>query len=86
MSQKKPESALYFKHHEDHLIGINGSYVDDLLRAGDGIFNDQATITYDHFETSGDESLKFQLAGFKITRTHDQTYAIDQAEFLKKLE
>ena len=86
MSYTKPDLTVYLKHHNDHLIGINETYVDDLLRTGDGIFRDQATITHNHFETSGKETLPFELAGFTITRTNDHPYAIDQTEYLKKLE
>ena len=63
MVQTKLDPALFFKHPDNQLIGINGSYVDDLLRAGDGVFRDKAAITFDRFETSGDETLSFELGG-----------------------
>ena len=57
-----------------------------MLCAGDGIFRDKATNTHDRFETLGDETLPFEFAGFKISRTYDQAYAIHQIEHQLDLE
>ena len=82
----KADPSLYFSFTAGELSGINGYYVDDLLRAGTPEFQERCTQTHRRFETSGDESPPFTFAGFSIARLNDGTIAIDQLFYTKKLE
>ena len=82
----KADPSLYLAHDNDTLIGLNGSYVDDLLRAGTPTFRKTCSETLKRFETSGDEHPPFTFAGFNIAKRTDVPYAIDQLFYLKKLE
>ena len=46
------------------LNGISGSYVDDLLRAGNQEFHDLCKVTHRRFEMSGDDELPLTFSGF----------------------
>jgi len=81
----KTDQSLYFSFRRGELIGINGSYVDDLLRAGTEEFKNDCQITHRFFETSGDDSPPFTFAGFTVNKT-STSLTIDQTFYLKKLE
>ena len=59
----KAGPSLYFSFRKGEIVGINGSYVDDLLREGDFEFQEKCSIGDKKFETSGDEPLPFAFAG-----------------------
>ena len=58
--------SLYCLFKEDHIIGINGSYIDDVLRAGINEWLSQADATLDRFMTTGNEPPLFTFAGMQI--------------------
>ena len=68
------------------LVGINGSYVDDPLQAGYGIFRDQVAIIQDRIKVTGYEKTPFDFAGYTIIHINDQIHANNQTEYLKNLE
>ena len=78
---KIDQSLQYQQDHDGALVGLNGSYVDDLLRAGTPSFRDHTK-----FETSGDEDPPLTFAGFHIEKSDDTPVSIDQLFYLKKLE
>ena len=82
----KADPSLYFSFTNGVLSGINGSYVDDLLRAGTPDFRESCSQTHRRFETSGDESPPFTFAGFNIAPLPNGTMVIDQLFYMKKLE
>ena len=82
----KTDPSLYFAHANGEIIGLSGSYVDDLLRAGTPEFRTSSSRTHVRFETTGDEDPPFTFAGFNIAKRSDVPYAIDQLFYMKKLE
>ena len=68
------------------LIGLNGTYVDDLLRAGTNEFRQLCQKTHRRFETKGDEELPQIFAGFNIARSEQSGYTVDQQFYYKRLE
>ena len=75
----KADPSLYFSFREGKLIGINGSNVDDLLRAGGNDFRNICNKTHERFETSGDETAPLTFAGFNIEPKRDVPFTIDQS-------
>ena len=86
LTPTKADTSLYLAHDNNSLIGLNGFYVDDLLRAGTPAFRKTCSETLKRFETSGDEHPPFTFDGFNIAKPNDVPYAIDQLFYLKKLE
>ena len=82
----KADPSLYFAFTDGTLSGINGSYVDDLLRAGTESFQEACKHTHRRFETSGDEIPPFTFAGFNISCSPDGFLSMDQLFYMKKLE
>ena len=82
----KVDPSLYFSFRLGELVGINGTYVDDLLRAGDNGFHKKCAQTHERFETSGDESLTLIFAGSALTREPDGSITISQSPYRKQLE
>ena len=81
----KADPSLYFSFRDDKLVGIHGSYVDDLLRSGDSEFKEFCEATHRRFETSGDEDLPVTFAGFNITN-HNNQLSMEQTFYIKQLE
>ena len=80
------DPSLYFARANGELVGLNGSYVDDLLRAGTTSFRTTCAKTHERFETTGDDNPPFTFAGFNISKRTDVPLAIDQIFYMKKLE
>ena len=55
----KVDPSLYFSFRLVELVGINGTYVSNLLRTGDNEFSKRCDKTHQTFETSGDDPLPF---------------------------
>ena len=60
----KSDPSLYFTFRRGELTGINGTYVDVLLRAGTYEFKEISQNTPRRFETSADEDAPFTLRWF----------------------
>ena len=82
----KADPSLYFSFRGNKLVGINGSYVDDLLRSGDSEFKNWCKRTHEKFETSGDEPLPVTFAGFQISRNEHNLLSMDQTFYIRRLE
>ena len=77
--------SLYCQFEGQDLIGINGSYVDDLLRAGTKQLQNMANATLEGFETTGNEQPPFTFAVMYITN-HEDAFHIDQGFYMSKIE
>ena len=86
MIPTKCDPSLYFSFRNGDLIGMNRSYVDDLLRAGTFKLRSQCERTHAKFETTGDERLPITFAGFRISADNHNLFTIDQYFYLPKLE
>ena len=81
------DPVLYMKFNPSgELIGMNGSYVDDVLQAGDMHFMNIARYTDSKFDTSGDEEPTLTPAGQKISKPNENAYAVDQSLYLKNMK
>ncbi len=78
--------SVYLSFCLGELEGLNGSYVDDLLRAGTPAFKDRCQAIYRCFETFGDESMPITFARFQISKKDKHCVTIYQTFYLKKLE
>ena len=86
MELSESDPSLYFHFDSDKLVGINGTYVDDLLRCSTKKFEEKAKIIYDKFETSSTEELPLTFAGINIQQKPDDSFALDQLFYHRKLE
>ena len=68
------------------LVGMNGSYVDDQLRAGIERFSEIPRRTRMKFDISGDEEPAMTFAVLEISKLAKISYAMDKAFYLRKLE
>ena len=86
LQQTKTDPSLYFAIASGELIVINGSYADDLPRAGTTAFKETSSKTHLRFETTGNEETPFTFAGFNIANHQHAPFAIDQLYYMKKLD
>ena len=75
-----------YSHFEDYqLAEINGSYVDDFLRAGTNEWKWNSYATLERFETTGNQQPPFTFAEMHITK-FDSMYHINQDFDMSKIE
>ena len=86
MTPLRSESALYTLHQDDSLIGISGSYVDDLLRAGTPEFHSACRKTHEVFDMGDEEYIPCPFTGFFIGKNEDGSISQHQLSYLKQLE
>ena len=79
------DSSLYCQFEDNQLEGINGSYVDDLLRAGTDEWQTHSDATLERFKTTGNQQAPFTFAGMHTTES-DNTHHIDQESYKNKIE
>ena len=79
------DPCLYFQFEDEQLVGINGSEVDDLLRAGTNERRTYSDYTLERFETIGNQQAPFTFAGIYIIES-DNMYHIDQDSYMRKSE
>ena len=65
------DPLLYCNFENNHIIGINSSYVDDLLRTGTNECTAQADATLERFGTTLNDQPPFIFAGTHITEKQD---------------
>ena len=68
MKTLRCDPALYTLKQGGKLIVLSGTYVDDIIRAGDPSFRTLAKETNDKFEMADEEELPCEFTGFKIDR------------------
>ena len=67
-------------------MGLNGTYDDDILRAGTEEYSQVVVQTHQRFETPPVVVPPFPFSGISIRLESDECYAIDQLFYKKKLE
>lgn len=70
----RSEPALYVKHTDWKLIGISGSYLDDVLRASQHIFRKLCLLTHEKFDMADEEFIPSGFTGFTLKRTTVEKY------------
>ena len=67
----KVDPSLYYSLRLGELLGINGTYVDNLFRTGNNEFPKKCNNTHQTFERSGDDppSFAFLVSMFQLTTT-----------------
>ena len=70
---------------DDRLVRINGSYVDDLLRAGMDEWQIPSDATLERFGTTANKQAPFTFAGMHVTES-DIMHLIDQDFHWSKVE
>ena len=65
---------------------MNGSYVDDLIRAGNYKFKDICNITHEKIETTPDESPPFSFADLELMQLPDDSDTLGQSFYLEKIK
>ena len=63
------DPSLYGTFDDDQLLGINGSYVNDLLRAGTDEWKTHSDAIFERFETTKNQQAPFTFAGMHITES-----------------
>ena len=86
LQPKKTDPSSYYLFNKGNLVGINGTYVNDLLRAGNAQFRLKCELTHKRFETSVDAEIPMTFAGFHVTRPKHYPFSIDQNLYVTKLE
>ena len=87
LTPSKADPSLMFKHNSEHqLIGIYGSYVDDLLRAGDNEFVQLYKKTRRRLVISEDKELTLMSAGYNISRSTAHPICIDRSFYVENLK
>ena len=71
------DPSLYFLFRSGEFIGVNGSYVDDLSRAGNNQYKSILNCTLERFEASGNEDVPITSAGIHTEYFPECTYTID---------
>ena len=69
MDQVTGDFSLFFKKLKDKLIGLSGTYIDDILRIGDRSFRDSKSATTSRtFDSKPDRFPPFTFTGVEISR------------------
>ena len=86
MKQSTGDLSLFFKRLGNKLVGISGSYVDDLLGTGTKSLNDSSTIeTNQTFETKDQTKNEIKFTGLSINGKN-KTKSISQSEYIRNIE
>ena len=84
MNKRVRDPCLSFRFRSGELIGINGSYADDLLHVGNDQLISTVSPRLQQFETSGNDEALMLFAGIYIQYSSDPTYAFDQLSYVSK--
>lgn len=85
LQPNKTDPSLCFSIKDCKLVGIHGSYVDDLLRPDDEEFRQWCLLTYERFVTTGDEKIQTTFSGLHITIFNGRT-SMDEQIYVKQLK
>lgn len=80
----RSDPALYINKDKGKLIGLSGTYVDDIMRVGNDQFRKLSKKTNDMFEMAEDEEIPCRFTGFKLERDNG-IINLQQSEYLSKL-
>lgn len=86
MKHSRHDCVLYYIIKDGVLKGRSTAYVDDHLRAGNCGFRDTSNRTNLRFKMEDYFSFQTEFTRFRLDRTSEGEFIIDQTHFLKKLE
>ena len=86
MVQSIADPSTYFHCEDDKLIGINGTYVDDLLRCGTLELEELCNMKYKKLVTTGTEDITLTFARSNNRRRTEDAFSFDQLFYNQKLE
>lgn len=86
MMQCNVDAALYFLPEKDVLVGLIGTYEDDILRAGNQQFRRLTLQTNKTFDMEGNSPLSLEYMGFALATDQDMDVLIDQNHYNIHLE
>ena len=77
--------SLHYNFKNDQHVGVNGSNVDDSLRAGTNECQTHPGATLERFETAGNQQEPLTLARMHITES-DSMFHIDHEFYMSNIE
>ena len=86
MSQLRSDPPLHYKINNAKLSGLSGTYVDDLLRAGDTSFQKLSLLTHKSFDMKDAFTLPTDFSGFRLFYDPENMLTQTQKHYLPKLE
>lgn len=85
MCTLRSDPAMYVKMKDNQLIGLSGTYVDDILRVGSEEFRMIASKTNNEFEMDDDKELPCTFTGFKLEKNEDGVLQLQQHDYLSQI-
>jgi len=82
----RSDPALYVSTKDGIVNGFSGSYVDDMLRAGDDTFRAICRKTHEAFQMGEEEPIPGPFTGFYLDKAEDGSLLQHQRSYLKNLE
>lgn len=86
MKQLKSDSSFHYIKFNNKISGLSGTYVDDLLRAGDDRFKELSQRTKNLFDMKPPSSLPCDFSGFHLLRNENSIVQQSQSNYMHKLE
>lgn len=86
MAPLKSDPALYKLMADGLLVGLSGSYVNDVMRAGNDSFKELCKPTHEKFEMTPDKELPCMYSGFVLDKGSDGDFLQHQQHYLRKVE
>jgi transposase InsO family protein len=85
MKQTKGDFSLFFKHIADRLVGLSGSFVDDLVRAGTLNFKANSNkATENRFDVKPPTENDFVFTGIEV-RSEQGSRSLSQTTYIERL-
>lgn len=86
MAQSSGDFSLFYKRTLGNLVGLSGTYVDDILRAGDPEFKIEAThLKKAKLDTKEAERIPFTFTGVEVTGDPSNRF-ISQKRYIQSLQ
>ena len=79
------DPALYHLVPDGTLVGLSGSYVDDMIRCGTQEFRRHCLSTNNRFDMADDEILPCTFTGFRLSYDSHHSVQLDQHRYVKML-
>jgi hypothetical protein len=81
----KGDLATFYKNVENRFSGASSTYVDDILRTGDHVFENSMLLTGEMFKLKRPKFDNFRFAGCEVT-TSGRTRRIHQKSYIQRLK
>lgn len=85
MTPLDSDPALYVDDDGKSLCGLSAVYVDDMLRAGEKVFEQKCKATQRRFDTKVKQPLPIEFTGFDLERHNDGKLTISENGYLRNL-